>query len=895
MTTPAPPGFGMIGWASRFVPFPRRRIWRQEWEAEVTYAWQRLNREGRPPGRLAAWRLRFRTYTCVIDAIWERKETMTMTTTGLFRDLRLALRSLSRYPAFTAIAVLTLALGIGANTAVFTLVDGVLLSPLPFDDAGDLISLEHLGREGRDELPMSQGLYILYREQAASMDEIALYVPATVNMIADGEPERIQVQAVTPSFFPTLRVDAALGRTFAEDEGAPEAERVAILSDGLWRTNFGADPAVIGQSIDINGSMRRVVGVMPPDFGFPNRQARLWVPFPIDPERAPLAAFGAGGLARLAPGHSVESVGAELQGLIARLPELFPESGAVAFLGEVGLRAQVRPLKEAVVGDLTRTLWILLGTVGFVLLIACANVANLLLVRAEGRQRELALRLAVGAGRGDVIRSFMSESLVLAGLGGALGTAIAAIAVRASVGLVPTNLPRAAEIGVDLRVIAFTALVSLGCAIFFGLFPLLRYGSQDLAGQLRDGTAHGTTGGVQRHRLRNGLVVVQMALALVLLVGSGLMFRSFQALRAVDPGFDVEGILTARINVPTAEIEGWEAAAGFYRQLQDRLEAQPGVEAVGFAQAVPLSGGIGYFSIEVEDHPRVEGELPVFASNNQVDPGYMEAMGIQLLEGRTFRDGDGAEGARAVIVTQSFAEHWWPGQSALGRRMGLGFEGEDWYQIVGVVADAHYDSLEETPEEMVYWPATVGPAEDPQPTRGMDVALRVSGAPLQFVPILRREVRALNPRIPVSNPRTMQDVFDGATSRTSFTMALLGAASMVALLLGLVGIYGVISYIVSQRTREIGVRMALGASAPSVRGMVVRQGLTLAAWGVALGLVAAAALSSIMGTILYGVSATDPLTYGGVAISLVLVALVASWVPARRAAGVNPSSALRAE
>jgi predicted permease len=858
----------------------------------VAYAWKRLNAEG-PPSALDVLKLRIRTTTCVIDAFWERKETMKMT--GLLNEIRFALRSLLRYPTFTLIAVTTLALGIGANTAVFTLVDGVLLSPLPFDEPDELIALNHLGREGRDQLPMSTGLYLLYREQASSLDEVGLYGPTTVTLVADGQPERIEAQAVTPSFFSVLRAEASAGRTFLEEEGVPEAERVALLSDGLWRSHFGGDPSMIGQLLDVNGTMRRVVGVMPPDFGYPDRNARLWVPLVVDPARAPLANFGAGGVARLAEENSVQSVTAELQGLITRLPELFPESGAPAFLQEVGLRARIRPLKEALVGDVTQTLWILLGTVGFVLLIACANVANLLLVRAEGRQREMALRVAIGAGRVQVLRSFASESLILASLGGALGTLIAGLAVRASVRLAPTDLPRMAEIGVDLRVIGFTAAVALGCAVFFGLFPLLRYGADNLAGQLREGSGRGATGGRERHRLRNGLVVLQMALALVLLIGSGLMFRSVQALRSVDPGFRVDDVLTARITVPTAEVQGWAETAGFFRELADRLQGQPGVESVGFAQSAPLAGGLGYFSIEVEDHPRGPDELPVFASNNFTEVGYLESMGIRLLEGRTFQNGDGAEGARSVVVTKSFADHWWPDQSAVGRRMRLGFEGEDWYQIVGVVADAHYDSLEDTPEEMVYWPATVGPADQPQATRAMDVTIRTATDPIQLVPVLRREVRALNPRIPVSNPRTMEDVFRSATARSSFTMALLGAASGVALLLGLVGIYGVISYIVSQRTREIGVRMALGASAPTVRGMVVRQGLTLAAWGVGIGLVAAAALSSVMGSILFGVSAKDPITYALVALALVAVALLASWIPATRAAGVNPSHALRVE
>jgi putative ABC transport system permease protein len=815
--------------------------------------------------------------------------------TTILADLRYAVRNLVRYPTFSAIAVATLALGIGANTAVFTLVDGVLLSPLPFDEPDELLAIRHLGRGGADQLPMSQGLYVLYREQASSIDELALHGPTTVNLVVDGEAERLPAQAVTPSFFDVLGVEPVLGRAFLEEEGAPGGAQVVILGDGLWQRHFGGDPAAVGQTLDINGAIREIVGVMPPDFGHPTRQAQLWVPMVVDPARAPLGAFGAGGIARLAPGASPESVLTELTGLISRLRELFPDSGAPAFLEEVGLRAVVLPLKDDVVGDVGTTLWILLGTVAFVLLIACANVANLLLVRAEGRTRELALRVAIGAGRAQVLRTSLSESVVLALAGGVLGVGLAAAAVAAALGMVPTDLPRTAEIGLDLRVLGFSGAVVVGCALFFGAVPLVRFRSTDLVGQLRDGSAHGATSGRQRHALRNALVVVQMALALVLLVGSGLMFRSFQALRATDPGFDPEGVLTARLSVPSGEIPGAPETAAFYRTLSDRLAAQPGVDAVGLVQAVPLSGFLSFTSLELEDFPRGPDELPAFASNNPAEPGYWEAMGIDLVDGRTLQPGDGAEGTRSVVISESFARRWWPNESPLGRRLRQGGPDEDWYRIVGVVADVKHESLEQPAEETVYWPSTLGAAGDYQVMRTMDVVLRTASDPLSFVPVLRREVAALNPRIPVSNPRTMQDVFAVATSRTSFTVALLGVASGIALLLGLVGIYGVISYVVGQRTREIGVRLALGATASSVRDMIVRHGLLLAATGALVGLVAAAALSSVLATILYGVSPLDPVTYASVAVALVVVSLAACWIPANRAAGVDPAQALRME
>jgi predicted permease len=814
--------------------------------------------------------------------------------TPLFADLRFALRTLVRYPTFSAVAVLTLALGIGANTAVFTLVDGVLLSPLPFEDSDELIAIRHLGRGGADQLPMSTGLYALYREQASSIEEIALYGPAAPNLVTNGEAERVAAQTATPSFFDVLGVEAALGRTFSEEEGAPGAEPVVILSDGLWRDAFGAEPSVIGQSVDLNGTSREVIGVMPPDFGHPSREARLWIPLVVNPATAPLAAFGVSGVARLAPGATTDGVLTELTGLIGRLRELFPDSGAPAFLEEVQLRAVVTPLKESIVGDVGSTLWILLGTVGFLLLIACANVANLLLVRAEGRQRELALRVAIGASRADVLRASMSESVVLAAVGGLLGVGIAGVAVRASMDFLPSTLPRAAEIGVDVRVLAFTAAISVGCAALFGLVPLLR-GGRDLVPRLRDGAAHGASSGRARHAVRNTLVVVQMALALVLLVGSGLMLRSFQALLRVDPGFAAERVLTASFNIPPGEIPGWQETAGFYRDLGDALRAQSGVEAVGFAAVLPLTGNASFFTIEVEDHPRAEGDLPILASHNQVGPGYFEAMGIDLLEGRTLEAGDGAEAARSIVISESFADQRWPDGSPLGRRIRMGFPDEDWFQIVGVVADVKHESLEAAAEAMVYWPSTIGAASDPEPTRAMQMVVKASTDPLALLPVVRREAEALNARIPLSNPRTMDDIVAEATSRTSFTMAVLGAAAWIALLLGLVGTYGVVSYVVSQRTREIGVRLALGATAPAVRGMVIRHGLALAGVGALTGLVVAVALSRVISSLLYDVSPTDPLTYGAVASVLVLVSLAATWIPAARAAGVDPARALRSE
>jgi predicted permease len=813
--------------------------------------------------------------------------------TGTWNDFRFAVRGLLRSKGFTSVAVLTLALGIGANTAVFTLVDGVLIQPLPVAEPERLVRISHLGRDGQDVLPVSTGLYLLYDREVRSIDGIALHQGNQLNLAADGEePLRVEAQTVTPSFFDVLRVQPVLGRAFNEAEGQPGADPVVILSNGLWERMFAREESVIGRTIVLNGTSRTIVGVMPPDIGYPVLRPEVYLPLAINPTQAPIANFTATGVARLTPSGTVEGLHDELQGLIGRLGELYPEGGQAAFLAEVGLQSVVQPLKQAIVGDVSRSLWVLLGTVAFVLLIACANVANLLLVRAEGRHRELALRVAVGASRTAVLRPFLSESASLAVAGGLAGLLVAAAAIRLTTAVAPADIPRITEVGLDLRALAFTAAVVIGTAVVSGLLPVLRYGRRDIAGQLRESGDRSGTGSVHRHRMRNGLVVAQVALALVLLVGSGLMVRSFFALRAVNPGFDAEGVLTVRISVPVGDVPEASAAADFFRQLIDRIRSQPGVASVGAVQGVPLTGLFGLGSMESEDHPRGPEELPVMAAFQRAEAGFFETMDVPLVEGRTFERGDAADGLRAAVVSQAFARKWWPNGSALGRRIRQGPQ-EEWYEIVGVVGDVHQVALEEPAEEMVYFPAMFGPVATPFATRTMDLVVRVNGDPLSFLPVVRREVAALNPRIPISNPRAMTDILSTSTARTSFTMVVLGSAAFVALILGLVGIYGVISYIVTQRTREIGVRMALGASAAKVRGMVVRQGTALAVIGVALGLAAAFGLSRLMTTMLFGISATDPVTYAVVGLGLASVAVLASWIPALRAAGVDPAIALR--
>jgi putative ABC transport system permease protein len=809
-------------------------------------------------------------------------------------DLKVALRSLGRTPGFTAVAVLTLALGVGATTAVFTLVDSVLLRALPYPASERILSVQHEAQGGEMQMPISQGLYLLYAEHARSLSAIAMHAPSVMNFTGEGEAERMTGRAVTASLHDVLGVTPSLGRPLIPADNEPDAEPVVLLSHGLWQSRFGGDPEAVGRTVVMNGTSREIVGVLPRGFAFPDDEARFWVPQPLSTSTN-LMAFVSQGVARMAPGATPELVHGDLAGIIARLGELLPEAPPqmVAMIQRSQLAPRVSTLKEAVVGDLTRTMWTLLGLVAIVLLIACANIANLLLVRAESRQRELAVRQALGAGRWDLGRPVLAESLVLAVSGGVVGVAIAALAVRMTIALAPENLPRMGEVGMDLRVLAFAAVVSLVAAFGPGMLPLRRHGRGDLSTELREGGARGGTAGRKRHRVRNTLVVAQVVLALVLLVGSGLMFRSFVALMAVDPGFDRDGILAVQVSVPPAEVEESRAAEEVFRQLRERLGSQPGVVSVSAASWVPLGGQLAFMSHFLEDFPTEEGEPPHMVHLTYVDPGYFETLGIPVVDGRTLGDGDAADALRGLVVSRAYAERWWPDASALGRRISV-LGGDPW-EIVGVVENVRHRGLQEDPEEIIYVPTLTGAAAEPQVARTRELLVRVAGEPMAFLSMVRSEVRELNSQLPVSNPRSLQDVARASAAATSFTMAILGAASLVALLLGLVGIYGVVSYVVTQRTREIGVRMALGATGASVRRMVVRQGLGLAGIGIGVGLVIAFWASRLMDSLLYGVSAQDPVTYGLVAVTLLAVAALASWIPARRAAGVDPATALRQE
>jgi predicted permease len=589
----------------------------------------------------------------------------------------------------------------------------------------------------------------------------------------------------------------------------------------------------------------------------------------------------------------MEMAQTEMQSLLMRFAEENPDELGPDIMEQAGLAADVKPLKDVFVEDMRQALWVLLGTVGFVLLIACANVANLFLVRAESRQREQALRTALGASRGDVMRQYLAESVTLAVGSGLLGLGLAVGGVRVLLALAPADLPALFDIGIDGSVLLFTAAISIVAGVAFGVFPGFAYGRGDVSNSLKDGSRSATIGR-DRHRARSGLVVAQVALALILLVGSGLMFRSFMALRNVDPGFEAAGLMTFRFALPGAEYPEAEEVLEFHRQLTERLASTAGVQAVGMVSGLPLTDSKSAGPMEPTDNPVPEGELGPIVERRDLTPGYLEAMKIPILEGRAPIWEDQADQGRGIVISETLSRAFWPNESAIGRLIRSQGNDHSW-EVIAVVGDVRFDAVEDEPLPLVYFPVLNGSPEAPNPSRSMDVVVRVAGDPLEAVSLARSALRDVDPRLPMINPRTVDSVVEASMASTSFTVILLGIAAGIALLLGTVGIYGVISYIVSRRTQEIGVRMALGAPGEVVLRSVVGQGMALAGIGLAIGLIGAWGMSRAMASLLFGVTATDPLTFGGTAVLLAAVALAAVWIPARRASRVDPVEALRSE
>jgi putative ABC transport system permease protein len=810
------------------------------------------------------------------------------------RGLRYAARSLARTPRFTVIAVFTIALGIGVDTAVFSVVDGVLLKDLAYPRSQELVNLWSTAPGlGYDQFPLSPDIYYFYRSQSHVFADMALYSAEDMSVTGNGQPERVHTISATASLFSTLGVAPLLGRAYTPAEDIPDGPKVVVISYGLWQSRFGGDPKVLGRTLDVGDVSREIVGVMPPRFEFPNR-IDVWLPLGLDAKNPPTGNFAFPAIARLAPGVTPAGAQAQLVPLVQRFVEGRGDEGEYrAFLDNGHYAPMVHSMKEDLVGNLERPLWVLLGTVAFVLLIACANVANLVLIRAEGRRRDSAVRTALGATRGALIRKSAAESALLAVMGGALGLLVAWLGVPALLSHAPPQLPRLDAVGMNGTVVLFTLGVTALSALLFGVAPVLRHSPAALLGALKQG-GRGATGGGRRQHARNFLVAAETALALVLLVGSGLTVRSFWRARTTDLGFDPANLLTFRLSLPQAKYATPRAVKAFHEDLLARLRALPGVESAALTSAMPLEQGAPGTTFEVEGHPTEPGQLPPMLHYRRVSPGFVKTMGIHLLAGRAFVPSDLSDGAGHVLVDRTVAERFWPGQDAVGKQLRPLNDTTRWYTVEGVVGKVLDAGVRQEPKPLVYYPMAAPDGDRGWAVRMPTYVLRVRN-PTALAASVRSAVWGVDPDMPVADVRTGEQLVASSVIQLSFTMFTLGIAALLALVLGAVGLYGVLSYSVAQRTQEIGVRMALGAERGAVMRMVVRDGARITVVGLLVGLAGAAALTRLLEGILYDVKALDPLTFVGTPLLLLVVAVLSAYLPARRAAAVDPMESMRVE
>ena len=812
------------------------------------------------------------------------EERTEMTMNGWIKDLHYAVRALRRSPGFAMVTIGTLGLAIGANAGIFSVVDTVLLNPLPYPQADRLvyIAASAPGSDFPEEFVVAAEFYVQYKEQANLLEDVSTYNMFTNTLRADDRTERVWMSTPTTSLFNTLQVSPILGRLpVPEDES-----RVAVISHTLWTSWFGADPAVIGRSYEMAGGSRTVIGVMGPEFWFPNDRVLLWIPVVIRAEGIVPGRFGQPLVARMAPGATTDALVDELTTLALRLPERFGGSARYARLIEQH-RPVVNSLEEQLLGAASTPLWVLLGSVGIVLLIACANVANLFMVRTERRQRELAVRRALGATRGQLIRAQMAEAVVMAGLAGTLAVFLAWLTVPIFLRAAPPNIPRLDEVGLTVSTLLFTLGASLLSALLCGVVPAIRSSAPSLT-RLSD-AGRGSTR--RRHWGRDGLVVGQTALALVLLIGSGLLVRSFWELRNVDPGYDTEDIFTFQIAPEGDHLPDAPSYARFHTDFMERVAALPGVESVGIVENVPLNEGVPGGRFRTEDTGSDE-DAGTLLRYTYAAGDYFGTMGIEVLRGRAFTRADHVSTLGNVVVGQSAAGLLWPGEDPIGRRIQqLG--SENWETVVGVVEDVMQSDFRDTPDPLVYFPL-VGQSGSPTSRALSSPAYVVKTSRADHIaPEIRALVREVAPEAPMYRVYTMAGLASDSMVRLSFTMLTLGIVSMLALILGAVGLFGVLSYVVAERTQEIGVRMALGAEAKRVQSMVVAQGARVVAIGVAIGLGAAVGATRVLGNLLFGVEAADVGTFLAMSTTMMLVGLLASYMPARRASNVDPIESLR--
>ncbi|HET9528336.1 MAG TPA: ABC transporter permease [Pyrinomonadaceae bacterium] len=798
----------------------------------------------------------------------------------LIRDMRYGFRGLLKRPGFTVIALIALALGIGANTAIFSLVNAVVLQPLPYAEPDRLVWVWGNIRTGGNRASVSPPDYLDYRSQNKTFEQFAATASTTApaTLTGSGEPERLNASVVTGNYFQALGVAPELGRGFSLDNEKPGSDRVTIISHALWQKRFSGNPGIVNQQIILDNISFEVIGVMPKDVSFP-QTADLWVPLNFDTGEGMKIrkAHFLRPIGRLKPGVTLAQAQADTDAIAARLEQQFPESNT-------GWSLRLEPLRERLIGSSRSSLFILFGAVGFVLLIACANVANLLLVRANARRKEIALRTALGASRLRIVRQLITESLLLAFVGGALGALLAAWGIDLLVTLSGDLVPTTANVKIDATVLAFTFATSLLTGLLFGVFPAFRTVNLNLSDTLKEGGR--SSEGTLRNRTRSLLVVFESALAVVLLVGAGLLVRSLIALENTNPGFDANNVLTVRVDLPRGKYDTAEKSSNFFQDLEQRLSGLPGVEAVGMINGLPLSGTRNDTPFTVEGRPAVAPGAEFNADFRHVNDHYFEALRIPLLRGRNFTEQDVRQSAKVIVVSEQLVNTVFPNEEPLGKRLRTVID-DDPFEIIGIVGGIRDRAVEFQPYSTIYIPT--------RDWHWFNIALRTQGDPLSLVPAVRKEVHAIDPDQPIATLRTMDEWVSRSTATPRYRTTLLALFAALAMILAATGIYGVMSYSVAQRTHEIGVRMALGARYGDVLGLVVRQGMLLVVIGLALGLAGAFALTRVMESLLFGVTAKDPITFVAVAGLLSVVALIACYIPARRATKVDPLTALRYE
>src|SRR5258707_7136627 len=818
------------------------------------------------------------------------------------QQLKQVFRRLRRAPMFTAVTVIPLAAGIGGNTVVFSVLEGVLLKPLPYPRTEELVGVWHNapGLQITD-LNMAPSNYFIYREQGKTLQDIGMYQRDSVSVTGVAEPEQVPAMVVTDGTLPLLGVPPMLGRIFTKEDDTPGTPETVVLAYGYWRHKFGGDPSAVGKTLIVDGKSRQIIGVMPQRFRFlDDDDLALLTPFQFERNKVFLGNFSFEALGRLRPGATLEQLNADVARMLPIVMSSYraPPGFSLKLFQDAHIGHNVRPLKRDVVGDAGSVLWVLMVSIGMVLLIACANVANLLLVRVEGRRQELALRAALGASWGRIAGELWLESLTLGLLSSLLGLGLAWGALRALVVLARDGLPRVHDIGIDGPVLLFTAAIAVFTSLLFGAIPVFKYAGAQLSTGIREG-GRSLSQSREQHRARSVLVVVQVSLALVLLICSGLMIRTFRAMTKVNPGFSRAAELqTFRISIPEAQIKDAEPVTRMEEEILHKVEAVPGVSSVALATAIPMDNSGWHDPIFVEGRTYTEGELPPLRAFKFVSPGFLTTMGTSLVAGRDFTWTDTYKQLPVAMVSENIArEYLHDPAAALGKRIRVSTK-DDWREIVGVVGNVYYDGVSKPATGAAYWPLLLDNFESDTTRASLDVAVvfRTSRAGSEsLMAEARKSVWSVNPNLPLANVHTVEYFYKRSMARTSFTLVMLGVAGAMALLLGVVGIYGVIAYSVSQRRREIGIRMALGAQQPTLTGMFVRHGLFLTGIGVVCGLVVAIIIMRLMSTLLFNVNPTDPLTYVAVSAGLIATPFLASYLPSRRAATVDPVEALRAE